>query len=172
MALEVDAIVQTLLRERLRVTGLAAVIVRDTHAADDVFQQVVLAALEARGQFRDAAHVLAWGCRAARHRAVDLAKRRKLRCLPTEALDLLEAEWADPDRVGPSDRGEALHRCLDRLPDGPRSLLRMRYTDGLTAVAIAGKLHRTPDAVYQTLSRLHRSLRACVEGELARGVSS
>ena len=47
MVLEPDTIVQVLLRERLRVTALAAAVVRDVHAADDIFQQVVLAALEA-----------------------------------------------------------------------------------------------------------------------------
>jgi hypothetical protein len=34
-------------------------------------------------------------------------------------------------------------------------------------VAIAGKLRRTADAVYQMLSRTHRALRTCVEHELA-----
>ena len=42
--LEPDTIVQVLLRERLRVTALAAAVIRDVHAADDIFQQVVLAA--------------------------------------------------------------------------------------------------------------------------------
>ena len=60
MTLEPESIVQVLLRERLRVTALAAAVVRDVHAADDIFQQVVLAALEARAQFRELDHVRAW----------------------------------------------------------------------------------------------------------------
>jgi RNA polymerase sigma-70 factor, ECF subfamily len=44
----------------------------------------------------------------------------------------------------------------------------MRYVDGLTAVAIAGRLKRSADAVYQTLSRTHRALRNCVEQQLSR----
>jgi len=44
----------------------------------------------------------------------------------------------------------------------------MKYTEGLTAVVIADKLGRTPDAVYQSLSRIHRSLRGCVERQLVR----
>src|SRR5262245_55652505 len=112
MTLEPDAIVQVLLRERLRVTALAASIVRDGHAADDIFQQVVLAALESRAQFHDGGHVLAWSLRAARHRAVDLARKRQLRPLPDEVLDLLEAPSAE---LAGADRTEALHQCLDRL---------------------------------------------------------
>jgi RNA polymerase sigma-70 factor, ECF subfamily len=167
MVLEADTIVQVLLRERLRVTALAAAVVRDVHAADDIFQQVVLAALEGRAQFRDTDHVLAWSLRTARHRAVDLARKRHLRTLPDEVLDRLESRWSDPAGAEVSDRGEALHRCIERLAAPARELLRMRYAEGLTAAAIADKQRRTADAVYQTLSRIHRSLRECAERELA-----
>jgi RNA polymerase sigma-70 factor, ECF subfamily len=168
MAMERDAIVQTLLRERVRLTASATVVARDVHAADDIFQQVVLAALQHGDQFRDARHILAWALRAARHRALDLANRRQLIPLPDEVLDLMESGWADPDPGAWSDRAEALHRCLGRMAEPAREVLRMRYADGLTAVAIAGKLRRTADAVYQTLSRTHRALRQCVEHELGR----
>jgi len=166
MVLEPDTIVQVLLRERLRVTALAAAVIRDVHAADDIFQQVVLAALEARSHFRDTDHVLAWSFRTARCRALDLARSRHLRSLPDEVLDLLESRWSDPALVASSDRGEALHRCLGRLTGSARKLLQMKYTDGMTASAIADKLRRTANAIYQNLSRIHRSLRECVEREL------
>src|SRR3954463_14416993 len=84
MPLEMDMIVQTLLKERRRVTAYAAAVVRDVHAADDIFQQVVLAALEARARFRDAEHLMAWSLRAARHRAVDQIRGRRMRPLPDE----------------------------------------------------------------------------------------
>jgi RNA polymerase sigma-70 factor (ECF subfamily) len=166
MTLEADSIVQVLLRERLRVTALAAAVVRDVHAADDIFQQVVLAALESRGQFHDADHLLAWSLRAARHRALDWARRRQLRPLPDEVLDLLEAPHADDAEAGWPERGDALHHCLDRLAPSARSLLQMRYGEGLTAAVIAGRLDRSADAVYQSLSRIHRCLRECVERRL------
>jgi RNA polymerase sigma-70 factor (ECF subfamily) len=166
MGLGRDAIVQVLLRERLRIMASATALVRDVHAADDIFQQVVLAALQAEESFRDRDHVVAWALRAGRHRALDLAGRRRLTPLPDEVLDQMEADWADP--ADWSDQAEALHRCLGRLAGPARDMLRMRYADGLTAVAIAERLRRTADAVYQTLSRSHRALRRCVEQEIGR----
>jgi RNA polymerase sigma-70 factor (ECF subfamily) len=169
MSMGADEVVQVLLRERLRIAAVASAIVRDVHAADDIFQQVVLAALEGRAQFRDSGHVLGWAIRAARHRALDQARRRRVVSLPDEVLDLLETEWADdPAGAGWSDRLEALHRCVGRLAGPARALLQKKYADGLTAPAIAGELHRTPEAVYQSLSRIHRALRECVERELLR----
>ncbi|MBY0513593.1 MAG: hypothetical protein K2P78_06740, partial [Gemmataceae bacterium] len=90
MPLETDTVVQVLLQERRRVTAFAAAVVRDVHAADDIFQQVVLTALEGRARFRDADHLLAWSLRAARHRAVDQVRGRRPQPLPDDVLDLLE----------------------------------------------------------------------------------
>jgi RNA polymerase sigma-70 factor (ECF subfamily) len=167
MDLEPDIIVQVLLRERLRVTALAAAVVRDVHSADDIFQQVVLSALEVAAQFRDTDHVLAWSFRAARHRVLDLARSRRLRSLPDEVLDLMESRWIDPASSANTDRGEALHRCLGRLATPARQLLKLKYAEGLSAAAIAVKTHRTSGAIYQNLCRIHRALRDCVESELS-----
>lgn len=168
MGMEPDAVVQLLLRERLRVVAAATAIVRDVHAADDLFQQVVLAALENRSQLKNAGHLRAWALRAARHRAIDLARKKQLRPLSTEVLDLFEADWGDPAGVGSPEQVEALRRCVGRLGAPARDLLHMKYFEGLTAPTIAGRLRRTADAVYQSLSRLHRALRDCVERELAQ----
>ncbi len=168
MSLGPDAVVQVLLRERLRMLAVATAIVRDVHAADDIFQQVVLAALEDRSRFREPEHVLAWAVRAARHRAVDIARRRRLRPLPDEVLDRLEARWAGSAAPARPDRVDALHRCLGKLAAPARDLLRLRYDEGLTAVAIAGRMRRTPDSVYHSLSRIYRALRECVEREVGR----
>jgi RNA polymerase sigma factor (sigma-70 family) len=168
MTLEADAVVQVLLRERLRITAVATLIVRDVHAADDIFQQVVLSALEHRARLRDPDHLLAWSLRAARHRAIDLARKRSLRPLPDDVLDLIESPWAGPAGPEVSDQVEALHRCLGKLAAPARDLLRMKYDDGLPTPVIANRLRRTVDAVYQNLSRIHRSLRDCVRQETAR----
>ncbi|QJW97702.1 sigma-70 family RNA polymerase sigma factor [Frigoriglobus tundricola] len=169
MALELDLIVQILLRERLRVAALASAITRDVHAADDIFQQVVLEALESRAQFRSPDHVLAWALRTARHRAVDCARSRRLHLLPDEILEALEARWAEPVGDSISDRGEALHGCLGQLTPSARELLQMRYAERLPVAEVAARLSRTVDAVYQMLSRIHRALRECVERKLPVG---
>jgi RNA polymerase sigma factor (sigma-70 family) len=82
-------------------------------------------------------------------------------------LDLLESKVKDPAGADCSDRSEALHQCLRQLPPSARGLLQMKYGEGLTALVIAQRLQRSADAVYQSLSRLHRCLRECVEQRLA-----
>jgi RNA polymerase sigma-70 factor (ECF subfamily) len=165
MGLEADTVVAHLLRHRLRLVSIAAAIIRNSHDADDVFQQVVLAALEARGQLHDPEHLLAWAVRSVRHRSIDVARRKARGCLSERALELLTEEWADPDGGAPSDRAEALWSCLEKLTPAARMLMKLRYFDGLPVPLISDRMQRSTDAVYQLLSRTHRALRTCVEVE-------
>jgi RNA polymerase sigma-70 factor, ECF subfamily len=177
MALSIDTTVQVLLRRRLRLVAVATAIVRDVDAADDIFQQVVLAALQHTAEIRDEEHLLAWAVRVARHRAVDRARQKQAQTLSPDLLDLLESTWGDPANAGPSDQVEALRRCVGKLEEPARELLRLKYHDGLPTPELASRLHRSADAIYQALSRVHRLLRHCVLRELtvpielARGVS-
>jgi RNA polymerase sigma-70 factor (ECF subfamily) len=163
--MEADTLVAHLLRNRLRLVAVAVSHVRNAHDADDVFQQVVLSALEARADFADADHLTAWAIRAVRHRAIDLSRRKSLRPLSDEVLDLLEAEWGDPAETARADRADALWGCLDKLTSTARTVLVWRYFEGRSVTDIAARLHRTADAVYQLLSRTHRALRTCVKVE-------
>lgn len=166
--LDTNGIVQLLLRERVRITALVVAVLRDVHASDDVFQQVVLAALQAPHPFRDGDHLTAWAIRTARHRAVDHLRKQRICTLDEAALDALEAHWLAVPAHEPPARVEALEGCLEKLPQQAREVLRLRYEAGLSCGEVATRLHRTTDAVYQTLSRLHRRLRECVETQLER----
>ncbi len=165
MTLSIETAVQVLLRRRLRLVAVAAAIVRDVDAADDIFQQVVLAALQQHEELRDEEHLLAWAVRVTRHRAVDWARRRQVQTLPSDLLDLLQSTWGDPAGVGISDQVEVLNRCISKLGDPARELLRLKYHEGLAMPELVERLQRSADALYQALSRIHRSLRECIERE-------
>jgi RNA polymerase sigma-70 factor (ECF subfamily) len=167
MGLEQAAVIEILLRERIRISGSVLSIVRDAHAVDDIFQQVALKALQTRDPFAEPEHVLAWALRTARHRAIDLLRARKAQCLDEAVLDLLEQHWALAPSEDVSARVEALQYCVGELPEHSRSLLRLRYEEGLPCAGMAARLRRSVDAVYQSLSRVHRRLRLCVEHRLA-----
>jgi RNA polymerase sigma factor (sigma-70 family) len=145
---------------------VAAAIVRDVDAADDIFQQVVLSALQHAGQIRDQEHLLAWAVRVTRHRAVDQARRRQAQTLSPDLLDLLESTWGDPAGAGPTDQVEALRRCIGKLDKSAQELLKLKYHDELPTPDLASRLDRSADAIYQALSRIHRLLRHCVHRQL------
>jgi RNA polymerase sigma-70 factor (ECF subfamily) len=131
-----------------------------------LFQQVVLQALQSRGHFTDPDHLLAWALRVVRHRAVDLLRARKVQCLDDAVLDLLEQQWARSSTHEITGRVEALQECLEQLPERSRSLLRLRYEEGLRCARVAERLRHSVCAVYHSLSRVHHQLRQCVEQRL------
>jgi RNA polymerase sigma-70 factor (ECF subfamily) len=166
MGLSANTIVQVLLRERIRISASVLAILRDVHGADDVFQQVVLQALESPEHFREPEHLLAWALRAARHRALDILGKRGARCLDQSVLEQLEQQWAAGRSEDLTSRLDALQHCMQKLPDRARELLRLRYEKGLSCTAVAQEVKRTVDAIYQNLSRIHRQLRQCIERQL------
>jgi RNA polymerase sigma-70 factor (ECF subfamily) len=84
-----------------------------------------------------------------------------------DTIARLHEEWATDGRQREDRRTEALQACLSDVPEQARLLVRLRYTDGLACGDVAERLGINLDAVYKRLSRLHLSLRRCVEGKLA-----
>lgn len=64
---------------------------------------------------------------------------------------------------------EAVKLCLEGAGGQTRSVLGMRYRDGMSPAEIARRTKSTGAAVHQTLSRARASLGRCVEGRLAAG---
>lgn len=166
MGLGTDIIVGFLLRRRLRFVGLANVVVRHHQDADDIFQQVVVAAIEHDSHFVDEDHLHAWAMRTTRNKSIDLAKKKQLKSLSPQVLALIESESADISYETSTDRDVALWSCLGKLTESAKYILKLRYELNLTVAEIATQLERKEEAIYQMLSRSHRALKRCVEIEL------
>jgi RNA polymerase sigma-70 factor, ECF subfamily len=145
-----------LLANRHRLTGIASIVLREPHLADDIFQQVVVQALEDVSQFRDRSHLLMWALKATRHRAVDIARARRRLVLDETVYELLEVEAAEEKHSELEQRLSALRLCTEGLPAKVREMLRLRYGDELATADIASRLGSTANAVCQALSRMHR----------------
>lgn len=169
MALSQEEIIRTLLASRTQVLAAAWLVVRDAHVAEDLFQTTMVKAIGGGTLFEREAALISWAMVTARHQALNWVRDRRSQALVLDAavLDLLEADWV---RAGASrDRVDALQKCLAELPADARRLLELRYYDECTCGQVAATLRLSLDAVYQRLSRLHRSLRSCIERRLASG---
>ncbi len=71
---------------------------------------------------------------------------------------------------GPNESAEVEHlrECVESLPPHMRELVDLKYAQDQPIEAIAVKLARTENAVWQALFRLRTQLRQCVEGKLRR----
>ena len=169
MQLTEAQILQTLMQARTRISAAAWLVVRDAHAAEDIFQNVALKALTRQVSFPSAAAVLSWASVTARREGIDWLRRtrRESPALDDTLLDLLDRDWAPSSESDPGPRSDALRECLEDLPQDAQRLLGLRYADGRSGEEIATALRLELNAVYKRLSRLHLALRHCVEGKLA-----
>lgn len=151
-----------------RIAAAAWVVVRDTQAAEDIFQNVVIKAMTKEVDFEAEGAVLSWAFITARREGIDWLRRHRNEApaLDAEILDLLEREWSS-ERETENPRTEALRGCLQGLPENSRELLRLRYFDGHACNEVARLLGAGLDAVYKRLSRLHVALKDCVELRLS-----
>ena len=92
MGLSQDRAVKALLGERAKLCAGIWAILHDTHAAEDVFQDVIVKALNHLDEFHHESRLLSWSRTAARNRAIDIVRRRnsKVLILGDEALDRIQ----------------------------------------------------------------------------------
>ena len=165
MTISEQDILRTLMKSRDRIAAAAWIVVRDTHAAEDIFQNVALKALTKEVSFEAEGAVLSWAFITARREGIDWLRRhrRESTGLDSEILELLEQEWlCEIPRRGQA-RTEALRACLKQLPAKSSRLLRLRYFEGNSCGEVARTLGTEINVVYKRLSRLHGGLKECIE---------
>lgn len=143
--------------------------VRDVVTREDVFQEVAMILWKKFDLYDPARPFGAWA------RGIDIRKiledRRLRGKLPesctAETLEALSAGFAADEAEAPwADREKALHHCLEQLPERSGRFIRERYHQNHSIETMAADAGLSLDALYQTLSRLRRQLRDCVQRRL------
>lgn len=144
--------------------GLARAWLRDDGLAEDLTHRVFLRAFEKRGQLRCPEAARSWLIGILRNEiASEFRSRGRLVTWEAEAFDALPDAPADPD-LHP-EAMDALPLALERLPEGSRSILLLRFQQELSYDEIArtlavplgtvmSRLHRAKQALKQQLSAL------------------
>jgi RNA polymerase sigma-70 factor (ECF subfamily) len=83
--------------------------------------------------------------------------------LEPKAIDALATRFATVDPSHHQICAEFLPQCVQALSDGDRELIRLRYFAGTAVNAIAESLSRSANAISQSLIRVRRILKKCVE---------
>jgi len=173
MALQQDVVVQLLLRHRGKLLGAIRAMVGDEHLAEDIFQEASIAAINKCDEITNIEAFGPWVRSAARFQALmALRNRNRLpRALAADVLDSLEQHWRRFDQKPDTDLTDALRTCLDQLSPYARQLVETRYMQGKRGNDLATALRRSMNTVYVALTRVHHSLRNCLQQHLAKEAS-
>jgi RNA polymerase sigma-70 factor, ECF subfamily len=137
--------------------------------ADDVLQETSLILWKKFDQFRLGTDFVAWACRTAQFEVLKFYEKQGRSKLQFD-IEGLEAVQQEVVTMGPVIEAQqvALARCLEKLSDRDRDLLRRRYVDDATPKQIAELVGRSLDAVYKALTRIRDSLLNCIQRKLEK----
>jgi RNA polymerase sigma-70 factor (ECF subfamily) len=132
---------------------------------EDVAQDVVVRMYRSLGDYRTEQPFLPFLRGIARHAVADLWRSRAREGRRVSAFQAFVEEHvaSDPGARHLDIRADRLRQCLDRLPAKHREIVVLRYERGLESAAIAREVSQSAVAVRQALSRIRRTLRACVQ---------
>jgi RNA polymerase sigma-70 factor (ECF subfamily) len=134
-------------------------ILQNRAEAEDAVQDGLVKAWKSRWKVRDPGKFLAWLTTIVRHRARDVARKRKPEPLPAD----LSEQAANPDDPsglsGESETADQLHAALAELPELHRAALTLRYFEELDYAAIEKLLGLSNGALRGILGRALQTLR-------------
>jgi RNA polymerase sigma-70 factor (ECF subfamily) len=138
--------------------GFLVARLRDHQLAEEVMQDVMLAAWRGAGSFRGESKVLTWLLSIARNRAINAVRKHHVPVVSyNDALDSPADDTGPFERLVRQSELRAVREVLDRLPDHQREVLVLVFYHQLTEAEVAGVLDI---AVGTVKSRLHRGKEA------------
>lgn len=166
---DVPEMARLLIEHRSLLMGYLVSCIRNYSDAEDLFQEVSLAATRSADQLRSVEGFVPWAREIARRRVLaHVRASKRLTPVDPELVTRLADTAAEMDatQVLPA-RVEALHTCLEALPMESRQLIAMRYEDHREPVeALARQFGRSVQATYAMLKRSRLLLRDCVNQKM------
>lgn len=141
---------------------------RDAADIDEVLQETSIVLWTKFAEFRSDGDFLRWAIGIARLEVLRHFRIRNKRGAPfdEQLVDLLaEDRYRQMDYL--DSRREALKSCLDKLNERDRLLVETCYRSGAPIKQVAVQINRPANAVYQSLSRIRRTLYECIDRTLS-----
>ncbi len=167
-----DRVLREALGCRVELVAYARAVLGNYTAAEDVVQEAMLVVVRKFDQFQEGTSMLAW-CRAIVRLEVLRVKQQRQRertlaeRLLDDAVDAAFDEFHTAQRRDDAESWqEALERCLERVPDRGRRVLKARFVDELSYQQIGERVGMTLEAVRKALFRLKKQVRLCVETKI------
>jgi RNA polymerase sigma-70 factor, ECF subfamily len=148
--------------------GILSFLVAQLHdnrqLAEEVLQDVMLAAWENAGNFRGESKVRTWLLVIARNRALNAVRRRSpLLVELDDNLSNYDDDTSPLERVQRQFRGQALRKAIDNLPAQHKEILVLVFYQGLSGAEVAQVLGISEGTVKSRLHRAKEALRRLLQ---------
>lgn len=157
-------------RYQAQLRGFAARDVQDSQDVYDLVQEAFLDALRHIRSFNADREFYPWLRAICRNRVLNYFRARKSRRSGAQVLVDVAVEGIAVAREEPDDhaagRIAALKHCIGRLHEAQKSMLDLRYAEGVAVKDIAARLGKSAASVTMQLQRIKAALLECVQRQL------
>jgi RNA polymerase sigma-70 factor (ECF subfamily) len=171
MSADIRDLTTAFLAERHALMAFIYGMVREPHAAEDIFQEVWLRLARAVEDGVDIENQPKWCRGVARNLILHHWRSNSREVVDSELIELLDLTELAFSEASSSDdflsaRQQALNDCTEKLPGRSRQLLALKYQDVHSIAEMAAMLNYSGAAVTKALLRLRRALATCVEKKI------
>ncbi|MEM9410144.1 MAG: sigma-70 family RNA polymerase sigma factor [Planctomycetota bacterium] len=141
---------------------------RDPACADDLAQDVFLAAMTSIPNLKEAKSIKSWLLSIARFKLIDYCRkqsRQKISFDTEVTLQLVQTEKIETDQ----DQNEIilqLKRCIGTLSEKHRVYIKKYYFEKVSATDLANQSNQQPGTIRMTLLRIRKALAKCIRKQL------
>jgi len=126
-------------------------------------QETALVMCRKFSDFKPGTSFIAWSLTIARYQVMMFRRKQKATGSTFDDTTLMSLAEQIAVRINDmDDRTIALEKCIRRLNDKDRELIKIRYEEGTRINEIARKIGRSEEGLYKTFARIHNYLRLCV----------
>ncbi len=134
--------------------------------AEEVLQDVMLAAWDSAARFRGESKVLTWLLRIARNRSINAMRRRRLPQVPIQdSLDASADDTGPLEKVVRRSERDLVRDAIQELPAGQREVLVLVFYHHLSSQEVAEVLGIAVGTVKSRLHRAKANLRDVLQAE-------
>jgi len=145
---------------------------RDQAVAEDLVQEIFLAALSSLDKFRGGSQLYTWLRSIALHKIYDFYRSQGREPKPTEPYpdsDVLTLEQTADEapaafaEMESEELRESVHQALAGLPKDYQEVLVLKYLEDMPVLEISQLMGRSPKSVEGLLARARKAMRASLE---------
>ena len=165
--------IQLLTTNQSRLFAYVVSLLGNRQQAEDVMQETNMVLWRKANQFRLGTNFSAWMLKVAYYQVLDHRRKRNKRALFIQNDKFLAelSEAASSSTYLIERQQDALHKCLNKLPERQRDMVSRRYSEGASIKSVAQQIGVAASAVKQALFRARTSLIECVHHRMKEQLS-
>ena len=161
--------VRQLVQSQNKIYAFILTLVPNWTEADDILQDTVEILWRKYRESKDLENFTTLGIGIAKNLVYTYyRKKKKQECfLEQDALESI-ASYSEEISTQSEDRVRILRKCLGKLSERDKELIRLRYEEGMKIKNVAEISNRSVAALYKALGRVHDAIMKCVKSGLLR----